>query len=155
MNIFTARNKLLRQDASAVASEETPTKKGRGYAALDILQRTSLAILMAAAAVAAFNVVTPSAFGQASSSSDIAGKVSDATGATIPGATVTLINNGTGAARVTTSNDQVDWSIPNIPPANYKLRIEKPGFRVSEIPSSRRSNQQDCERHRDTEQSAQ
>jgi hypothetical protein len=86
MNIFTARNKLLRQDASAVASEETPTKKGRGYAALGTLQRTSLAIRISATAVVALNVVTPSAFGRASSSSDIAGKETDSTGATIPGA---------------------------------------------------------------------
>src|ERR1700733_8217246 len=78
-----------------------------------------LACLMAAVPVAALSVLTPAAFGQASSSSDIAGKVTASTGATIPGATITLINNGTGAARVTTSSDQGDWSIPNIPPANY------------------------------------
>jgi Carboxypeptidase regulatory-like domain len=132
MNIFTDRNKLVRQDASAVASEETPSQKRKGYAALGILQCTSLAILMAALALVALNVVTSSAFGQANS--DIAGKLTDSTGA-IPRATVTLINNGTGAARATSSNDQDDWLIPNIPPVNYKLRIEKSGFKVAEIPS--------------------
>jgi hypothetical protein len=135
MNIFTTRNKFLQKDASAVASKGTTTQKRSGYAALDALRRTSLAILMAATAAVAFSVVTPAAFGQASSSSDIAGRVTDSTGATVPGATITVTNNGTGAARTTTSNDQGEWSIPNIPPSNYKLRIEKAGFKVAQIPS--------------------
>src|SRR5258708_372391 len=135
MNIFTTRNKFLQKDTSTVVSKETPTQNRSGYAALDVLRRTSLAILMAATAAVAFSIVTPAAFGQASSSSDIAGRVTDATGATVPGATITVINNGTGAARTATSNDQGDWSIPNIPPANYKLRIEKAGFKAAQIPS--------------------
>jgi hypothetical protein len=108
---------------------------GNSVSSTGLARRAVLACLMAAVPVAALSVLTPAAFGQASSSSDIAGKVSDSTGATIPGATITLINNGTGAQRTTTTNDSGDWSIPNIPPANYKLRIEKPGFKVAQIPA--------------------
>ncbi|HEY1212763.1 MAG TPA: TonB-dependent receptor, partial [Bryobacteraceae bacterium] len=68
-------------------------------------------------------------------SSDISGKVTDPTGAAIAGATIHLLNNGTGAERTATSNDQGDWSIPNVPPANYKLRVEKQGFKVAQVPS--------------------
>ncbi|MCU1324406.1 MAG: hypothetical protein JWM43_4055 [Acidobacteriaceae bacterium] len=73
------------------------------------------------------------AFGQASSSSDAVGKVTDPSGASIPGATIYLVNNATGAQRTATTNDSGDWSIPNIPPANYRVRIEKQGFKTSEI----------------------
>ena len=81
------------------------------------------------------SVSTAMAFGQASSSSDAVGKVLDPSGASVPGATVHLINNATGAERIATTNDSGDWSIPNIPPAKYLVRIEKPGFKVSQIPS--------------------
>lgn len=81
------------------------------------------------------SLLSPACFGQASSSSDISGKATDPTGAAIAGATIHLINNGTGAERTATSNDQGDWSIPNVPPANYKLRVEKQGFKTAQVPS--------------------
>ncbi len=81
------------------------------------------------------NLTTPAAYGQASSSSDAVGRVSDSTGASVPGATIHLINNATGAERTATSNDSGDWSVPNLPPANYKVRVEKAGFKTTEIPS--------------------
>jgi hypothetical protein len=102
---------------------------------LDTLRRRSFALLMAATLMIAHNVAVPSAFGQASSSSDAVGKVTDTTGATVPGAVVHLVNNATGAERTATTNDSGDWSIPNLPPANYRVRIEKSGFKASEIKS--------------------
>jgi hypothetical protein len=97
--------------------------------------RTSLAILLAAAPLLALGVVSPAAYGQASSSSDAAGKVTDVTGAVVPGATVHVINNGTKAERTTQTNGSGEWSVPNIPPANYTVRVEKQGFKTSTIPS--------------------
>jgi hypothetical protein len=47
-------------------------------------RRTLMALSMATTAVIALNTLAPAAYGQASSSSDIAGKVTDATGASIP-----------------------------------------------------------------------
>ena len=81
------------------------------------------------------SLATALAFGQASSSSDAVGKVTDSTGATVPGATVHVVNNATGAERIATTNDSGDWSVPNIPPANYSIRVEKPGFKATEIKS--------------------
>src|SRR3984893_11526423 len=81
------------------------------------------------------SISTVPAFGQASSSSDAVGKVLDTTVATVPGATVHLINNATGAERIATTNDAGDWSIPNVPPANYKVRVEKQGFKTAQISS--------------------
>jgi outer membrane receptor protein involved in Fe transport len=85
------------------------------------------------AAALCVTVSTTVAFAQASSSSDAVGKVTDSTGASIPGASIHLINNATGAERIATSNDSGEWSIPNLPPASYRIRIEKAGFKTSEI----------------------
>ncbi|WP_244502053.1 TonB-dependent receptor [Terriglobus roseus] len=85
--------------------------------------------------LAAVGVLSPAAYGQASSSSDAAGKVTDITGAVVPGATVHVINNGTKAERTTQTNGSGEWSVPNIPPANYSVRVEKQGFKTSTIPS--------------------
>ncbi|HEY0264201.1 MAG TPA: TonB-dependent receptor [Granulicella sp.] len=80
-------------------------------------------------------VVTGSAFAQGTATTAISGHVSDSTGAVVPGATVHLVNNGTGAERTATTDDSGGYSIPNLPPANYKLRVEKQGFKTSSLPS--------------------
>ncbi|QEE30802.1 carboxypeptidase regulatory-like domain-containing protein [Terriglobus albidus] len=98
-------------------------------------RRSLLGVMLAAAPLFVLNIASPAAFGQASSSSDAAGKVTDATGAAVPGATIHLVNNGTGAERIATSNNEGDWSIPNVPPSNYKIRVEKQGFKAAQIPS--------------------
>lgn len=97
--------------------------------------RAPLLLALAGLSFAAVVAATPVALGQASSNSDAVGKVTDASGATVPGATVHLTNIGTGAERTTTTNDAGDWSIPNLPPANYRERVEKQGFKTSQIPS--------------------
>lgn len=104
-------------------------------AILRTFRRSAFAFMLAAAPVAVLSVGAPSAWGQASASTDAAGTVTDATGAKIPGATIHLINNGTKAERTTKSNGSGDWSIPNIPPSNYSIRVEKDGFKTSVIPS--------------------
>ncbi|RZU43092.1 carboxypeptidase family protein [Edaphobacter modestus] len=100
-----------------------------------IARLASVTLIMATGPVVTSSLVTLPAFGQASSSSDAVGRVTDSTGATVPGATVHLTNNATGADRSATTNDGGDWSIPNLPPANYRLRVEKEGFKSSTIPS--------------------
>jgi len=104
-------------------------------AALGIVRRTSLALVFAATPLTLLTTLPTTAFGQASSSSDAVGKVTDATGATVTGATVRVVNNATGAERTVTTNDAGEWSVPNLPPANYRVRVEKQGFKASEIPS--------------------
>jgi hypothetical protein len=63
----------------------------------------------------------------------ITGTVSDNNGAAVPGATVVVTNTGTGSvSNATTSSDGV-YTIPALPPGTYKVRIEKTGFKVSEV----------------------
>jgi Carboxypeptidase regulatory-like domain/TonB-dependent Receptor Plug Domain/TonB dependent receptor len=72
---------------------------------------------------------------QQSSISNIVGRVTDATGAVVGGATVHVVNQGTAAERTATTNNDGDFSIPNLPPATYSLRVEKAGFKTTTIPS--------------------
>jgi Carboxypeptidase regulatory-like domain/TonB-dependent Receptor Plug Domain len=133
MKMLNNLDGLLRKYGLPAAAERAPKQIRTGIVMLDTLRRTSFALLILAAPVVALNILVPSAFGQASSSSDVVGKVTDSSGATVPGATVHVINNATGAERTATTNDSGDWSVPNIPPANYRIRVEKQGFKTSQI----------------------
>ncbi|WP_255460647.1 TonB-dependent receptor [Edaphobacter albus] len=113
----------------------TPNKKEALSAAFAILRPVFVVFAMAGCFVIPGNLLVSHAYGQASSSSDAVGRVTDSSGATVPRAIVHLTNNATGAERTATTNDNGDWSIPNLPPANYRLRIEKEGFKTSTIPS--------------------
>src|SRR4029079_19208513 len=63
----------------------------------------------------------------------ITGTVIDSTGAAVPGASVTVTNTATNAnsAAVTTSDGV--YSIPALQPGVYRVRVEKSGFKRSEI----------------------
>jgi hypothetical protein len=59
---------------------------------------------------------------------EITGRVSDPSSAGVPGATVTLTNTGTNAARTTTTTDAGDYTLPSVPPGFYNLKVEHTGF---------------------------
>ncbi len=71
---------------------------------------------------------TTKVFGQASSTGTIIGRVSDASGASIPGASVTVTNTATGTARTFRSNSSGDYAAPELQPGPYKVTVEAPGF---------------------------
>ncbi len=60
---------------------------------------------------------------------EITGEVQDATGAIIPGATVTARNQSTNAIRTALSNEAGVYSFPALQPGRYNLKVEKQGFR--------------------------
>ena len=66
----------------------------------------------------------------AAQTSSITGVVSDARGATVPGAIVKIQNEDTTAVRTSMSNDRGEYEIVQVPPGKYKVSIEKQGFRV-------------------------
>src|SRR5919198_2082942 len=70
---------------------------------------------------------------QESASAGIAGQVLDSTHAALPGATVTVINAGTNAQRVAVTDEEGRFTVPNLPPATYIIRIELAGFNSVEI----------------------
>src|SRR5580698_8189123 len=75
--------------------------------------------------------LTALAFGQ-SERGTITGTVHDQSGALIPAANVTITNMATNVAVHVTSNDSGEFTIPNLSPGSYLVRVEKQGFRPSE-----------------------
>ena len=70
---------------------------------------------------------------QESASSGIVGQVVDSTKGAMPGATVTVINVGTNAQRVVNTDAEGRFSVPNLPPATYSVRVELSGFATAEL----------------------
>src|SRR5438128_4195015 len=70
---------------------------------------------------------------QESASSGIVGQVIDTTRGAMPGATVTVINTGTNARRVVNTDAEGRFSVPNLPPATYTVRVELSGFQTTEV----------------------
>src|SRR2546423_7912651 len=61
----------------------------------------------------------------------IAGQARDATGALVPGVTLTVVNTATNATRATTSNDVGLFEFPALPPGPYTVKSELAGFRTA------------------------
>ena len=58
----------------------------------------------------------------------INGIVTDASGAAVPGATITLSNNATGVSRTTESNNAGIYNFVDVQPAPYTMKVVKEGF---------------------------
>jgi hypothetical protein len=58
----------------------------------------------------------------------ITGTVTDPSGATVPGASVGLLNTGTGASAKTTTNEQGTYIFSDLQPGNYQITISSPAF---------------------------
>ncbi|MGH9487622.1 MAG: carboxypeptidase regulatory-like domain-containing protein [Terriglobales bacterium] len=65
---------------------------------------------------------------QSLTSGDLAGTVTDPTGAVIPGAKLVLINTQTGAARTTTTGVHGDYRFSLLPPGAYTVEATAAGF---------------------------
>jgi Carboxypeptidase regulatory-like domain/TonB dependent receptor len=63
-------------------------------------------------------------------SARISGRVTDLTGAVIVGAQCTITNLETEVSTTGTTNDVGIYVIPDLPPATYRLTIQKEGFRT-------------------------
>ena len=75
----------------------------------------------------------PAAFAQTVSTGSIAGTITDASGAVVPRATVTM-TGPTGQQVKVTTNDQGAYSSGSLVPGTYKVRIEAKGFKTAELP---------------------
>jgi len=63
------------------------------------------------------------------------GKVTDASGAVLPGVAVTLTNDASGVARATTTNSDGDYSFPETPVGTYHLEFDLAGFKKNLQPN--------------------
>ncbi len=74
-------------------------------------------------------VVRPALAQDQTTSAALTGVVSDASGASIPGATVSLSSAETGVERTATTDSGGLYSFRLLPPSGYVLKVEAPSFR--------------------------
>ena len=84
--------------------------------------------LIGALAVVLFMTVSVSA---QSFKATVVGKVADTNGAFIPGAAITVTEKGTGRTHTTKSNDEGSFTISQLPPGEYEVRVEALNFKRS------------------------
>jgi hypothetical protein len=65
----------------------------------------------------------------------ITGKVSDAEGAVIPNAKVTIINVATGHSSKVVTNQMGEFQAPPLPLGTYKVKVSCKGFETTETPA--------------------
>jgi len=83
--------------------------------------------LLVVAALAGFSVccLYAQTFGE------VTGRVTDPSGAVIPGASVALTNVNTNAVRNAVTAEAGAYTFTSIPPGSYRLRTELPGFKAA------------------------
>ncbi len=61
----------------------------------------------------------------------LTGEVKDASGAVVPGASLTITNIATGVALKSATNEQGLYTVPSLKPGPYTITVEKAGFKKS------------------------
>jgi carboxypeptidase family protein len=65
----------------------------------------------------------------------VSGQVTDASGAAVPEASITVTNLETGLSRNAETTETGYYVIPLLPPGDYKLSVEKQGFQTAQYPN--------------------
>jgi hypothetical protein len=98
-----------------------------------ICARFSFIIPAVALILAMSNAVTLHA--QNTASGTISGQVSDSSGASVPGAIISITDQATKSVRSVVTNDTGRYDIFNLSPGLYDLTFSKPGFSESKLAS--------------------
>jgi outer membrane receptor protein involved in Fe transport len=64
---------------------------------------------------------------------DVLGTVTDASGAALANAKITVHNLNTNDSRTATTNDRGDYTFSLLPNGHYSLKVEAPGFKVYQV----------------------
>jgi hypothetical protein len=64
-----------------------------------------------------------------SQTAQITGRISDPSGAVVPGAQISVLNVATGISRESLSNDEGYFTIPLLKPGEYRVAVRKEGFK--------------------------
>src|SRR5713226_7199412 len=97
---------------------------------LTTMLRSTLSIFIF---VGLFHVLLPEVtFSQGETTSAIIGQVSDASGAAVPGATVTATNRETGLRRSASTDDSGRFNFPQLKPGMYSIKVEAEGFETQQ-----------------------
>ncbi|MGH9495406.1 MAG: carboxypeptidase regulatory-like domain-containing protein [Candidatus Sulfotelmatobacter sp.] len=88
-----------------------------------------------AAILFALSIVFSATFAHAQYRGSIQGVITDASGAVVPGANVTLTNRETGQSFAAVSDEKGIFNFNGLPPSKFSVRVEKTGFKTKEIDS--------------------
>ena len=113
--------------STASRQEESFSECGYLLALAHVHGRLRLRVLWLAAVALAAALSAAGAMAQ-SVTGDVYGKVTDANGAVIPGARVTVRNVGTDATRQTTTDGGGEFRLASLPAADYQVEAEATGF---------------------------
>ena len=95
-------------------------------------QKVSYFVNLALTAAVILFLASGSLWGQgATNAGTVVGTVTDASGAVISGATVTLTDNATGIARTATTNSAGRYTFVDVSPGAYNISVTKQGFAVT------------------------
>ncbi len=89
--------------------------------------------VLAFASSAIFAIFALAASAQNTTAGAISGTVTDATGALVPGAKVTVTNLGTGNAKVATTTDQGFYTVEALTNGDYSVAVSKEGFQQATV----------------------
>src|SRR5262249_10842523 len=97
---------------------------------LEVLQmrvRKTRGLLALAVLLSLFSVTMP-VFAQVTTT-NIIGTVTDSSGASVPGAQITVTNTGTNQTRSTQTNAQGDYRLEFLPTGTYNVEVSVPNFK--------------------------
>jgi len=98
------------------------------YKATPAGKRSRWAVVLAAISLLVFGTATQRQLFAQGITGSITGTVSDATGAVVSGANVTVTQVDTNATHVVTTSDSGNYTVTQLPPGRYSVRVEKAGF---------------------------
>ena len=79
--------------------------------------------------ILALSLLAPTLLHAQGANGRILGRVADPTGAVLPGAKITLLNEATGISRDAKTNDSGDYSFIEVAPGTYTVQFELTGFK--------------------------
>src|SRR5215470_2695928 len=71
-------------------------------------------------------------YAQSAASATIVGQVTDSQGLVVPNATVTATNTATGIVHTAKTTSSGNYTIPNLSPGTYDVKVQAPSFAASE-----------------------
>jgi|HubBroStandDraft_6_1064221.scaffolds.fasta_scaffold01341_3 hypothetical protein len=99
-----------------------------------MLRTVRLCVLVLAISLCASLAIAPNAFAQ-QTLGGVTGSVSDATGAVLPGTSVTIVGDETKLTRTVNADDTGVYEIVNLPIGTYTLTFKHDGFQSEKISS--------------------
>src|ERR1051326_8591066 len=95
------------------------------------MRKKILRLTAAVAVCTALLLSLPPARAQQLAAATLRGVVTDPNGAVIPNTTVKATNTATGEARETQTNGEGVYTLSNLQPGEYEVRVEASGFKAN------------------------